>query len=212
MKKCLTILIILLIIPLVYPCTVDYDIEKNVIIYDAIEQYGEGANCTIRLYYEGNLLQLENMTRNGLSYEYNAGRLHEGIYTSGIECNLSNSSFISECKFEVSEGDTMNIYDIMFMLQFLILVGITIVKLYSVMKQATLYNFKTSIVLFIVYLVAWLVGLVALMYYPEKLIYRTLFTLGSWLMVLNVVFFVIELFYSISKTAVKPIEAYKPIR
>ena len=103
----LLIIALLLIIPIVTPCEVDYHKNKNVTIFDAIETNGENASCNLTLYYDNTFNQSGWMVQNGLAYEYEAGVLSNGTYIANIECNASNNLFLGECKFIVEATEDM---------------------------------------------------------------------------------------------------------
>jgi len=109
MKKIILIPLMLLMLSIVaIACDISYGPSDNVLIYDVIEEIGDGADCNITLYKENVLIQTAWMDRFGLSYYYDAGVLNESLYISNIECNRSNSSYLGQCKFTVEiPGDDM---------------------------------------------------------------------------------------------------------
>lgn len=109
MKRWLLIILsLILCLQIAHACGVHYDAIENVTVYDAIESYGQGSDCNLTLYYNNTFNQSGAMDRNGLAYSYEAGVLSDGLYIANIECNKSNSTYISECKFEVDhEGENM---------------------------------------------------------------------------------------------------------
>ena len=78
---------------------------EEVRIEDVIETIGEGATCNISVYQNNSRIVLQLMQRSGLAYNYSMGSdLSIDTYVCVIECNLSNSSFLGICDFEVT-GD-----------------------------------------------------------------------------------------------------------
>jgi len=102
----------------------------------------------------------------------------------------------------------MNIYEIMFLLQFLVIMGLLLAKLYNVMSKGEKFDLKISFIMFIAYFLFYLVGLIVFLANPEEIIYISLFTLESWLIILNVLFFIIELFLNSANIAITPVKSY----
>lgn len=103
--KILTILMLLILIPIGMACKQRYDINEEVLIYDIIESDGDGASCNLTLFKGGVFNQSNFMNRTGLSYEYNASKLTKETYSASIECNISTSTYLGECKFDVGVNE-----------------------------------------------------------------------------------------------------------
>lgn len=89
-------------------CKQSYIIGEEVIIEDAIETAGNGSDCMLYLIYNNTLIQIGWMAKNDIIYNYSAGsNLSIGAYVANMECNISNSSFLGECKFVVERDNTM---------------------------------------------------------------------------------------------------------
>lgn len=105
----------------------------------------------------------------------------------------------------------INIYNVFFLLQFVCVLGIFLYKLYNVIsfnkgKDGLVYDMRISIILFISFWFCWLVGLVVLLLDPSELLYSTLFRLETWLILPNVLFLFIEIFYYLRDESKQPIK------
>jgi len=90
-------------------CKPIYSPGETVEIYDAIETIGSGADCNISIYQNITLISSGVMTRTDLAYNYTVGLLNKSQYIANIECNLTSSTFLGECKFEVAEDEKVYI-------------------------------------------------------------------------------------------------------
>lgn len=95
-----------------------------------------------------------------------------------------------------------NIYDVLFVLQFFICVSLVLVKFYNVLKGGEWYSIEVSLILFVGFFINYALGFVvslvnigALADEYNNLLYSTLFQFESWLIILFVLFFIIELVY-----------------
>jgi len=128
---------VLLCLNQAFSCVVEYNDTSNVIIYDSIESYGLNADCNLTLYYNNTFNQSGWMIRNGLSYKYDAGVLKDGIYIASEECNISNSTFIGECKFSVNNNQVLinNMSEGLEMFGiYLVLVAIAVIYMFAAFK------------------------------------------------------------------------------
>lgn len=106
----------------------------------------------------------------------------------------------------------MTILDVLFIMGFLAMLGIIGTKLYNVLTLGQTYDWKIAVILFVGYFIFWLVDFIVFMIEPTKTIYMLLFNFSTWLIIMNVLFFIIELFL-IMKTLVSPIiSSYKSIQ
>lgn len=88
--------------------------------------------------------------------------------------------------------DTLGIYGLLFLMQFMLVIGLALLKLYNLMKVGAIYTAQVSWVLFISGLLAYGVGFItALVGYVEPL-FSTLLQLETWFMLLFVVFHISE--------------------
>lgn len=106
----------------------------------------------------------------------------------------------------------MNVYEVVYIIALLATIGFFIVKFYNVTRRGELYGFATALLIFSGNILAWLFILVVFINNAETNLYNTTFRLVSINLLLQLLFLIIELFYGISNTASKPLEAYKPIR
>lgn len=102
----------------------------------------------------------------------------------------------------------MNIYEFVFIVQFVIFIGIFLVKLYNVMSKGRAYDVKVSFLLFILGLFCHAVGFWIFMLKPEELIYWSLIRLENVISLVLVLFFFIELLLSwvkvVEESRIKP--------
>lgn len=89
----------------VIACKPLYTLTEAVLIEDAIQSAGINATCNISIYRNNVLNQSGAMLQNGLSYNYSAGILAQDVYTSFIECNKANSTYLGSCDFIVSKSE-----------------------------------------------------------------------------------------------------------
>lgn len=89
----------------------------------------------------------------------------------------------------------MNVTEVFFLLSFLAMIGILFAKLYNVFSAGLWYDARAAILSFIGYFIAYGVAFVCLLTSFETAIYGSLFRLVSWLILLNVVLFVAEVFF-----------------
>lgn len=107
----------LFIINLTLACKETYTQYEDIEIVDIIEPYGEDAVCNITVYQDNGIntilengLMTQGAGANSLLYNYSVSELSSGIYGASIICDKDNSTFLSECKFNVeSEGEKMYI-------------------------------------------------------------------------------------------------------
>lgn len=102
----------------------------------------------------------------------------------------------------------MDIFDLMFIIQFIVLITVIMAKFYNVMSSGLWYDIKIAFVLWGTFLIAWVVGGVILMINPTELIFSQLYKLGSWMILLNFVFLAIEIFFHIRDRSLVTIQAY----
>lgn len=103
------------------------------------------------------------------------------------------------------------LYNTFFLLQFLVAVGITGFKVYNVFSSGEAYSFKAAVIMFLGYLVTWFVGLLLVLLEPEQLLFSMLYQLEVWLLSLNVLFFIIEIFFIVRDLAKSPVTAVKSL-
>lgn len=105
----------------------------------------------------------------------------------------------------------MNLYETLYLLQFIILIILLLVKLFNIMSMGKLYSWKGSVLTYIGALICWLVGMSIFLLHPEILIYLVMQRLLTAFLPLHTLFFIIELLLMF-KDLGKPILAYKPSR
>ena len=102
----------------------------------------------------------------------------------------------------------MDFVEVLFLLQFLAVLGILGIKTYNVMRQGGWYDLKLTFLGFAAYFMAFGVGFVVTLFEYDTLIYGQLFRLEQWTILYLVVIFFAELFLQLSINMVKPIQAY----
>jgi hypothetical protein len=90
-----------------------------------------------------------------------------------------------------------------FLLQFLLVFIIIIAKLLNLMSAGKLYEFKYSILGFAMYFFFWGIGLIITIIEYDSVIYSAIQQLETYFILLNVVFFLGELFFLMSDTDTK---------
>jgi len=93
------------------------------------------------------------------------------------------------------------------MISFIISLVILLAKVYNVLSVCEWYDIRMAFILFISYMITWLVGLVSVLMDYNTQILVTLFKLQTWLIIVNVIILLIELFLLLkfaSTTEVKP--------
>lgn len=102
----------------------------------------------------------------------------------------------------------MNFYEVLFLIQLLIAVGITGLKILNLFSAGALYNLKASFLLFIGYVVTWFFALLVAFHNASTLIYITLWGFESVFLILNVVFLIIEVYLMLVYKATDSKPAY----
>ena len=103
----------------------------------------------------------------------------------------------------------MNIYEVLFLIQFFVIIVLILIKTNNLLHLGETYDLKMAILLFVGFILAWGVSFVVSMLSYQTIIYSVLFKLETWLLLLNLGFLLAELImYFVSHTA-KPIDSYK---
>ena len=127
----------------------------------------------------------------------------------------------------------MNIYDTMFIIQFLVVISITLLKVWNLMSYKTdkklnekdsnddytlFYDIRVAFILFIAFFITWGSGLMILILDHNNLLISTLFKFETLFVLLNVMFFIIELIihfsikFSKQENIIQPYYANNPDR
>lgn len=102
----------------------------------------------------------------------------------------------------------MNIYEIMFLIQFIVFIGVFLVKIWNVMRIGDFYSFELVWILLIGAGFTFAIGWIVVMGQPEVLIYQVLFRLQSWIWAPMFMLVIAELMFFLKGRANKTIEAY----
>lgn len=100
-----------------------------------------------------------------------------------------------------------------FLLQFSIVIGLFLYKLYNVLTVGENNNINISVLTLIGFVLVWGVGLLSLLYDTGvNLLFSALFKLEAWLFVLYFIFFIIEVFFLYKSTITGSMERHTPKR
>lgn len=103
----------------------------------------------------------------------------------------------------------MHIYDFLYIVQFIVLIGITLAKLYNIFTNCKWYDLKLTWVLFIGFVLAWFTGFSIFMLEPERAIYMVLFNMARVLFLLNFLFLLVEVLINLGLIANKEMKPYE---
>jgi hypothetical protein len=106
--------------------------------------------------------------------------------------------------------------EVLFILQFLIVLAISFYKLYNIISVGQAYNTKISFLLFIGFCITWGVGFMTVMFnsytLTSDLLFIQLFGLENLLFGLNLLFFIIELIMLFAKVGSSPVRPYNAMQ
>jgi len=105
----------------------------------------------------------------------------------------------------------MELYEVLFIVFFLVGIGILLLKIYNAVRLSTVgpvYEFPGALLSFIGYCLCWVFALVIVLHEPSETVYVTLWQFLSWCMVLNVLLFIIEVFLVMKGAATGPIKPF----
>ena len=94
-----------------------------------------------------------------------------------------------------------NIYDMVFVIQFIFLVGIFLYQMWQLMHQGKIYEIRISFIIIILVTVAWFMGMQVVLLETSKAIYAILFQLESLFFVLAWLFFFFDIIFSLQAKA-----------
>lgn len=96
----------------------------------------------------------------------------------------------------------MEMLEFVFLLQFLVCIGVVLWKVYNTMSpKEQKYDIRMAFLLFFIYFLSYGVGFVVFMLDLTNNFYRLMFQLETWIILLNVLFIMVELFQYISVIA-----------
>lgn len=102
----------------------------------------------------------------------------------------------------------MHIYDFLFIIQLIVIIGLAIYKLHNVLNFGKSYDMKIAWLLFILFLFAWVIGLVIFLLQPERIVYSVLFKIDTFLLSVIVMMTIIELLMNVGAVGEKGIKPY----
>jgi hypothetical protein len=85
------------------------------------------------------------------------------------------------------------ITDAIFIIQLLIVLGITLAKVYNITLMAKFYSIQMSIILLVTFIIMWFLGNITAMFSLTSAYYYVIFRLESRLFILNFFLFIIEI-------------------
>ncbi len=103
-----------------------------------------------------------------------------------------------------------NINDMIFIIQFLGLIGIFLYQMFNLMHKGKIYDIRISFILLITLTIAWGTGLFVVLLETTKATYSILFMLESLFFVLSYLFFFFELLFfgvGMTKKIIKPFKS-----
>lgn len=107
------------------------------------------------------------------------------------------------------------LYNMLFVMQFIIVIGIILFELYNLMRVSRAYSLMTDFMLFIGFFLAFVVGLLITMLNTTEYLFHLLFRLEVLFLLLNVLFFISSLMLKMSylvKDGKKNRQAYNSFR
>lgn len=97
-----------------------------------------------------------------------------------------------------------DLYSMVFMLQFIVAIGIVGVEFYNLMRVGTFYGIRTIFLLFVGFFVCYVVGFVVMILGFDEMLYVQLFNLERFFVLLHMLFFICSI---LIKLGVKAMEA-----
>ncbi len=105
-----------------------------------------------------------------------------------------------------------NINDMLFIIQFLILIGIFLYQMFNLMHKDQLYDIRLSFILIISITIAWGLGLFVVLLETSKATYAVVFQLESMFFILSWLFFFFDIIFSLkSATETEIIKPFKSL-
>jgi len=99
-----------------------------------------------------------------------------------------------------------------FVLQFLVVLTIFMVKFYNILRVGELYDIKIAFLLIVGFLLAYGSGFMVMLVNNTELLFRVLFGIETSLVVLTLLFFSLEVIFDIKTRADTVIIAHQPDR
>lgn len=107
----------------------------------------------------------------------------------------------------------MEFLEVMFMLQFIVVMLLFLFKLFNVFTGSRFTNINVSVITLIGFIIAWGTGLIVVLHdIGANLAFNSLFKLEAWLFALYFIFFLVELFFFYGQTITGQISRYTPER
>lgn len=96
----------------------------------------------------------------------------------------------------------MGFSEAMFMLQFLICIGIILLETYNLMNMTKVYDMKITFILFMSYFLFWGIGFsIFILDAGETLIYMAMIQVESWLLLLHGVYLLFSVIFFLKEIA-----------
>ena len=209
----LVVSLFLLVLPFVSgECAYNFDGGYH-IVYDFIEPDGLGAECNLSLYVNNGTVS-ENLTMNVSSsfYSINFSNLSVDTYGAAIVCQKDNITYLSDCVFEVGEGDDMIPSALIFLpmlLSLIIIIGAVMMnEEHAVFK---IFLFLLSIVPFFASMNFGLLAVIRYFDWPElqELIGTTVWWFGLMFVVIVSYFIIYVMYVLFTSMAQKKLERLK---
>lgn len=178
-------------------CTIEASITNGSLSYNATAADLEVIDST-----NGNVVIDASMNEiNNSIFSYSFSGLSKGFYIAKV---VFDSTYIGYEELDIresysKEADFMNIYDILFIIGFFVLLGTTGLKLFNLFRKTDLYDLSWSIMLFIISTLGFgICFIVGILDYSE-ILFSVLGILVSGVFLLNVIFFFVELMFYVAK-------------
>lgn len=104
-----------------------------------------------------------------------------------------------------------NINDMIYIMQFLVLIGIFLYQMFNLMHKGKLYDIRIGFILIISLTIAWGMGLVVVLLETSKATYAVLFQLESTFFVLAWLFFFFEVIFKGIESINKPVKPFNAL-
>ena len=101
-----------------------------------------------------------------------------------------------------------SVYDILFVIQLLTVIIITLLKVFNLMNKGEFYDIRVGGMLFILFIIAFFLGQITIINYTDITAYYTIFTFESLIFPLQFIFMFVELALVIKSMVPKRIMAY----
>lgn len=100
------------------------------------------------------------------------------------------------------------LYNILFVIQFLALLSIILFKLYNIMSANIIMDLRGGIILFILSIICFFIGLSIQLLEPDETLFSAIMNLETILIGLSLLFLVIDIFFYFRDSLTQSTQAY----